>query len=133
MSQPLWRQHHAIRRRPSATYKGPILTISQIIINVMSSAAEAKLAGLLICSKEMVPLWKALIEMGWPHQNSPIQCDNSTSVGVANETVIPQETKPMGIQFHWLSCRDSQGQFRYFWAPGSLNLVDYSTKNHHPI
>ena len=39
----------------------------------------------------MVPLHQALIEMGWPQPRSPIQCDNSTAIGVANETIIPQK------------------------------------------
>ena len=42
------------------TYNIPILTIAQIIRNVMLSATEAELEGLLICAKEMVPLWKGL-------------------------------------------------------------------------
>ena len=61
---------------PLPTFNVPILIIAQIIRNVMYSAAEAKLAGLFICAKEMVPLRKALIEMGWPQPKSPIQCDN---------------------------------------------------------
>ena len=36
---------------PVPTYNGPILTISQIIINVMLSSAESELAGLFICAK----------------------------------------------------------------------------------
>ena len=55
-------------------YNGPILTIAQIIINVISSVAEAKLAGLFICAKEIVHLRQALNEMGWPQPKSPIQC-----------------------------------------------------------
>ena len=94
---------------PVSTYNGSILTIDQIIINFMSSAAESKLEGFFICAKEMVPLRKALIEMGWPQPKSPIQCDNSTFIVVANETIIPQKTKSMDIQFYWLCCRDSQG------------------------
>ena len=54
----------------------------------MSSAAEAELAGLFICAKEMVSLRKVLNEMGWPQPKSLIQCDNSTSVVVANQTII---------------------------------------------
>ena len=38
------------------SYNRPILTIAQIIRNVMLSATESELAGLLICAKEMVPL-----------------------------------------------------------------------------
>ena len=29
--------------------------------------------------------------------------------------------------------RESQDQFRYYWAPGSDNEGDYSTKHHPPI
>ena len=61
---------------PVPTYNGPILTIAQIIRNVMSSAAEAELAGLFICAKKMVSLRKSLTEMGWPQPKSPIQCEN---------------------------------------------------------
>ena len=41
---------------PLPSYNRPILTIAQIIQNVMSSDAEAELVGLFICAKEMVPL-----------------------------------------------------------------------------
>ena len=96
---------------PVPSYYGPVLTVTQIIKCVMSSAAEAELGGLYICAKEMVPLQQSLIEMGWPQPWSPIQCDNSTAVCVTNQTIIPQKTKSMDMQFHWLRCRDSQGQF----------------------
>ena len=36
---------------PVPTYNSPIITIAQIIRNVMFSAAEAKLVGLFICAK----------------------------------------------------------------------------------
>ena len=74
---------------PVPAYNGPILTIAQIIINVISSAAEDELAGICICAKEMVPLRKALNEMDWPQKKSPIYYDNSTAVGVANQTILP--------------------------------------------
>ncbi len=35
------------------------------------------------------------------------------------------------MRFHWLRCRNTQGQFRYYWRPGTQNLADYFTK-HHP-
>jgi hypothetical protein len=40
---------------PVPSYNGPVLTVVQIIKCVMSSAAEAKLGGLYICTKEIVP------------------------------------------------------------------------------
>ena len=86
---------------------GSVLTVTKIIKHVMSSAAEAKLAGLFICAKAMVPLRQTLTKMGWSQPKTPIQCDNSTTVGVANETIIPRKTKPMDMPFHWLQCRGS--------------------------
>ena len=75
---------------PVPAHNGPVLTIAQTIKHGMSSAAEAELAGLFIISKEMIPLLQALTEMGWPQPRTPIQCDNSTAVGVANKTIIPR-------------------------------------------
>ena len=98
----------------------------------MPSAAKAEIGGFCICAKEMVPLCQSLIAMGWPQPRSPIQCDNSTAVGVTNQTIIPRKMKSMDMQFNWLCCRDLQGQFHYSWAPGATNLDDYSTKNHSP-
>ena len=46
---------------PVPSINGPVLTIDQIIKNVMSSAAEAELLGLFICAKAMVPLWNTLL------------------------------------------------------------------------
>ena len=37
----------------------------------------------------------------------------------------------VGVSLVWLMCRDSQGQFWYYWRPGTQNLADYFTK-HHP-
>ena len=117
---------------PVPRINGPVLTVAQVIKSVMSSAAEAELGATFLCAKEMVPLRQTLIEMGWPQPPSPIQVDNSTAVGVANSTIIPKRTKAMDMRFHWLRCREAQGQFRFFWAPGSDNLADYSTKHHPP-
>ena len=50
---------------PVPSLNGPVLAIAQIIKNVMSSAVEAKLSGLFICAKAMIPLRNTLIEMGW--------------------------------------------------------------------
>jgi hypothetical protein len=118
---------------PIPKFNGPILTIAQIIKFVMSSAAEAELASLFITAKTMVPLRQTLIEMGWPQPPSPIQTDNSTAVGVTNDTIIPKRTKSIDMRFYWLRCRASQQQFRYYWAPGTSNLGDYSTKHHPPL
>ena len=79
---------------PVPSINRPVLTISQIIKNVTSSAAEAELAGLFICAKSPVPLRNTILEMGWPHTNLPIQCDNSTAIGVTNNTMVKKFSSP---------------------------------------
>ena len=99
---------------PVPTINIHVLTFAQIIKFVMSSVAKAEFAGLFICSKAMFQLHQTLIDMGWPQPKYPIKCDNSTSVGVANYTIIQCKTKTMNMQYHWLCCREAQGQFRFF-------------------
>ena len=102
---------------PVPSINGPVLTIAQIIKNVTSSAAEAKLSGLFVCAKAMVPLRNTLIEMGWPQTNSPIQCDNYTAIGVTNNTMVNKTLNSMNMRLWWLHCHYSQDQFRYYWTP----------------
>jgi hypothetical protein len=110
---------------------GAILNISKIMRAVMSSAADAELGALYINACEAVPIRNLLQEMGHKQPKTPMQTDNSTALGVVNSNIQPRRTKAMDMRFYWLRCRDSQGQFRYYWKPGPTNLADYWTK-HHP-
>ncbi len=62
---------------PFPKHNESILSISQIMKFVMSSAADPELGALYTTAKEMVPLRQTLIEMGWPQPCTPIQMDNS--------------------------------------------------------
>ena len=117
---------------PIPRVNGPILSIAQIIKFVMASAAEAELAALYITARDMVPMRNTLAEMGWPQPKSPIQTDNSTAVGFVNDTIITRRIKMICMRIHWLRCRESQGQFRFYWDKGANNLADYNTKHHPP-
>ena len=83
---------------PVPAHNGPVLTITQIIKSVMSSAAEAEIASLFTIAKEMIPLRQALTEMGWPQSATPIQCDNSTAVGVCQRNNNSSEDKIHGYE-----------------------------------
>ena len=71
--------------------------------------------------------------MGWPQPQTPIQTDNSTAVGFTNKTIVNKATNSSDTKLWWLRDRESQEQFRYYWAPRSENEVDCSTKHHPPI
>jgi hypothetical protein len=110
---------------------GAVLNISQIIRAVMSSAAEAELGALFINAKTAVSMRQTLTELGHPQPHTPMQTDNATAQALLTNKILPKALKAMDMRFHWLRCRDAQGQFRYYWRPGTQNLADYFTK-HHP-
>jgi len=110
---------------------GAVFNISQIIRAFMSSAAEAELGALFINAKTAVSMQKTPIELGHPQPRTPMQTDNATAHALLTNKILPKALKAMDMRFHWLWCRDAQGQFRYYWRPGTQNLADYFTK-HHP-
>ena len=118
---------------PIPKWNGPVLTIAQIMKFFVASASESELGAIFITAQAMVSQLNTLEEMGWKQPRSPIQTDNSAAVGVVNNTIVPIKLKTMDRRLYWLRCRNSQGQFRYYWAPGLLNWGDYSTKRHPPI
>jgi hypothetical protein len=110
---------------------GAVLNISQIIRAVMSSAAEAELGALFINAKTAVAMRQTLIELGHPQPRTPMQTDNAIAHALLTNKIQPKKLKAMDMSFRWLKCREAQGQFRYYWRPGTQNLADYFTK-HHP-
>ena len=110
---------------------GAVLNISQIMKTVMSSAAEAELGALFINAKTAVSMRQTLEEMGHPQHRTPIKTDNSTAHALLTNRILPKALKAMDMRFNWLRCRDAQGQYRFYWRPGTQNLADYWTK-HHP-
>jgi hypothetical protein len=60
-----------------------------------------------------------------------MQTNNSAAHALLTNKILPKALKAMDMQFHWLMCHEAQGQFRYYWRPGTQNLADYWTK-HYP-
>jgi hypothetical protein len=110
---------------------GAVLTILQIIRAVMSFAAEAELGALFIIAKTAVSMCQTLAELGHPQPCTPIQNDNATAHVLPINNILPKALKAMDMRFHWLRCHNAQGQFCYYWRPGTQNLADYFT-THHP-
>ena len=87
---------------------GAVLTISQIIKSVMSSAAEAELGALYINFRKSIQTRQLLEELGHKQPPTPMQTDNSTALGVVNNNIQPKRTKSMDMIFHLLRCRERQ-------------------------
>ena len=55
--------------------------------NVMGSAAEAEIGSAYINGQEAVPIRTLLLELVHPQPATPIQVENSTLDGFANNTI----------------------------------------------
>jgi hypothetical protein len=99
---------------------------------LLASATEAEFAAVYLNSKESCPIRICLEELGHPQPPTPIQTDNSTAAGIANDTVKQKRSKAIDMRFYWIRDRVHQGHFHvYYWRKGSLNRADYFSK-HHP-
>ena len=96
----------------------------------MGLAAEAEIGAAYIKGQEAIPIRTLLRELGHPQPARPIQVDNSTSDGFANDIIKKKRPKAIDMRFYWIRDRTSQGQFLIYWQPDITNLGDYHTKHH---
>jgi len=96
----------------------------------MSSVAEAEIIAVYMIAQDLVPLRLCLEELGHKQPASPIKTDNSTAVGIGNNTTKQKRSKSMDMRIHWMRDRIKQNQFVLHWRPGHENLADYPTKHH---
>ncbi len=117
---------------PTPPTNGAIHVHCQIMREVLSSAAEAELGALFLNGKEACPLRLCLEELGHSQPPTPIQTDNSTASGIANDTVKQKRSKAVDMRFYWIRDRVRQGQYHVYWRPGKQNKADYFSKHHPP-
>ena len=90
----------------------------------MYSAAEADIGATFLNAKEALLIRTTLEELGDPQPPTPMQVDNTTSVGFANNTTKQKRSKAIDMHFYWIRDCTRQGQFKIYWSPGSTNLGD---------
>jgi hypothetical protein len=103
------------------TLNGSILNVAAVIKNVVASAAESEVGACFHNAQSGAPLRVTLTEMGHTQPPTPLQTDNSTAYGIANETIKQKRSKAMDMRYHWLTDRVRQKQFDVYWRPGREN------------
>ena len=69
-----------------------------------------------------------LENLGHPQPATPIYCDNTTAVDIANDLLKQRRSKSIDMRYHWIRDRVKLGQFNVQWRKGTYNLADYFTK-----
>jgi hypothetical protein len=81
---------------------GAINVICLTLKFVVASAAKAELGALFHNAKEAKILRITLEELGHKQPPSLIHIDNSTTVGIVNNTIKRQESRSMEMRYFWL-------------------------------
>ena len=68
--------------------------------------------------------------MGHPQPPTPIHVDNTTTVGIVNNTIKRQHSRAMEMCYFWLLCQEAQRMFDVSHHPGAKNLGNYPSKAH---
>jgi hypothetical protein len=102
---------------------GAIHITCTILKLVAASAAEAELGALFLNAQEAKTMRLILIELDHPQPPTPIHIDNTTTVGIVNNTVKPQRSRVMEMRYFWLLDGESQRQFKSTGNPGKKTLV----------
>jgi hypothetical protein len=71
-----------------------------------------------------------LAKLGHPQLPTPIHIDNTTAVGIVNNTIKWQQTRSMEMRYFWILDGETQQYFKFYNQPGLENLADYPSKHH---
>ena len=65
-----------------------------------------------------------------PQPPPPIHVDNTTAVGIVNNTIKRQSSHLFKMRYFWLLDQETQKYMKFCYHPAQGNLADYPT-NHH--
>ena len=97
---------------------GNIAITCAILKLVAASAAEAELGALFLNTKEARVIRLILSELDHPQPPTPIHIDNTTTVGIVNNTIKQQQSRSMEMRYFWLLDQESQKYFKFYYQPG---------------
>ena len=110
---------------------GAILVECKTLRHIVSSAAEAEVAGIFHNAGMALSIRHFLRALGHQQPPTPIKTDNSTATGFVYDNIRQKRTKTWDMRYYWLRDKLTQKQFDIYWDKGINNHADYWTK-HHP-
>ena len=121
--------HPNITKHP--TLNGAILVECKTLRHVVSSSAEAEVAGIFHNAGMALPIRNILKALNHPQPPTPLKTDNTTATGFVYDNIHQKRSKSWDMRYHWLRDKLTQQQFDIYWQSGITNEANYFTK-HHP-
>ncbi len=101
---------------------GAIHITCTILKLIAASALETKLGALFLNAQEAKVMRICLEELRHPQPPTPIHIDNTTTVGIVNNTIKRQQLQAMEMQYFWLLDCKVQKLFQFHYQPEQENL-----------
>ncbi len=112
------------------SHNGGIGSLSKILPNVFSSAAEAEYGSYFVNGQQACIYQNTLRDLGYPQFKTPIIGDNSTANSASHKSIRIRRLQSVAMRYHWIQDRVKEGQFYTIWLSGKDNKADYFTKIH---
>jgi hypothetical protein len=109
---------------------GAIHITCTILKLVAAFTTEADLNALFLNPQEAKVLHLTFNKLGHPQPPTPININNTTTVGILNNTIKQQRSCAMEMRHFWLLDVKTQQYFKLYYQPGQENLGDYPSKYH---
>ena len=84
------------------TSNGVVHLAFNTVHTVVTSASEVEYVAMYLNEKYAIPIRTTLMEMRNPQPATPLQTDNQTGAGIANQTIKPKYSKSIDVRYHWL-------------------------------
>ena len=89
---------------------------------MVDSAATAEYAALFINGQAATSIRQTLKELGYPQLATPMICDNSCAVGIANKSFTQKRSKTIDMRYHWIQDQVILDIFTVTWEAGNVNM-----------
>jgi len=109
---------------------GAIHDTCTILMLVTASTADAQLGALFLNAQKAKVFRLVLAELGHLKPPTTIHIDNTTTVGIFNNTIKQQRSQAMETQFFWLLDGKTQRYFLFYYQPVQENVGNYPSKHH---
>ncbi len=119
-----------LQNRQPIQLNGAIYTQCKLLKFVTGSAAEAELGDLFHNAQKVKIIRCTSEEIGHLQLPTPRHCDNTTAVGIANNTIKQQRSRAMEMRYFWVADQVENKIINVSQHPGAECLADYPSKAH---
>jgi len=102
--------------------------VSKKPVNEVASIAEGEYCTQFIAGQIAIHHKNILEAIGYPQPPTVFYGDNTTAIGIANDSVKPKKSKAFDKSYHWFRGQVRQKLFVSKHISSDLNIADYFTK-----